>query len=175
MTLTLAAGLAVARGVGEAASVRCDIRWPNDVMLEEKKLAGVLLESHSHEQRFGFIVAGVGVNVNQERLPEEISGIATSLRLVTGREYDRQALLESILRRFDDYYERFLGRGPEAIIEAFCRASSWARGRRVRVEGGGEEDLAGVTAGLDPTGMLLIETDLGRLRPVVAGSVRPLE
>jgi BirA family biotin operon repressor/biotin-[acetyl-CoA-carboxylase] ligase len=169
--LTLACGLGVARGIGDAAGVICDIRWPNDVMLAEKKLAGILVEMHAEGGRLRHAVAGVGVNVNQEAFPEDLAGTATSLRIETGCEYLRDAILEAVLRRMSDYYRMFVERGPAPILDAFTRASSYAKGKHVVVEGAGRP-LEGVTAGLDPGGQLLLRTAGGKTEAVVAGSVR---
>jgi BirA family biotin operon repressor/biotin-[acetyl-CoA-carboxylase] ligase len=170
--LTLACGLGVARGIGDAAGVVCDIRWPNDVMLGGKKLAGILVEMTAEADRLRHVVAGVGVNVNQERVPEDLAETATSLRIETGCEYLRDAVLEAVLRRLDDYYRMFCERGPAPVIEAFTRASSYAKGKRVVIEGAGRP-LEGVTAGLDSKGQLLLRTTEGKIEPILAGSVRP--
>ncbi len=170
--LTLACGLGVARGVGEAAGVVCDIRWPNDVMLHEKKLAGILVELNTDADEVGFAVAGVGVNVNQASFAPELAELATSLRIETGCEYLRDSVLEAILRRVSDYYRMFVERGTAPIVEAFSRASSYASGKAVVVEGAGRP-LQGVTAGLDASGQLLLRTPQGAIEPIVAGSVRP--
>ena len=172
--LTLACGLGVARSVGETCGVRCDLRWPNDVMLSARKCAGVLVEMAAEGDRVEHVIVGVGVNVNQEAFPPELEPIATSLRLETGCEWAREPLLEAIVGRIERYYSMFLERGTPAIVEAFSRASSYARGKRVRVEGL-DERLTGVTAGLDATGLLLLRTDKGETVPVVAGSVREVE
>ena len=171
--LTLACGLGVARGIGDAAGVVCDIRWPNDVMLGEKKLAGILVEMNAEADRLRHVIVGVGVNVNQETVPEELAEIATSLRIETGCDYHRDALLESVLRRIGDYYRMFVERGPAPVLEAFARASSYVKGKQVVIEGAGRP-LEGVTAGLDASGQLLLRTPNGKVEAIVAGSVRPL-
>ena len=171
--LTLACGLGVARGVGDAAGVVCDIRWPNDVMLNEKKLAGILVEMNAEADRLRHVIVGVGVNVNQESVPDELADIATSLRIETGCEYLRDAVLEAVLHRMNGYYRMFVERGPAPILDAFARASSYVKGKRVVVEGAGRP-VEGVTAGLDATGQLLLRTAGGAVEPIVAGSVRPL-
>ena len=172
--LTLACGLGAARGIGEAAGVVCDIRWPNDVILNGKKLAGILVEMNAEAERLRHVIAGVGVNVNQASLPEELAETATSLRIETGCEYLRDAVLEAVLRRIDDYYRMFVERGPAPVIDAFTRASSYAKGKRVIIEGAGRP-LEGVTAGLDAKGQLLLRTPSGQIEPIIAGSVRPVD
>jgi BirA family biotin operon repressor/biotin-[acetyl-CoA-carboxylase] ligase len=169
--LTLVAGLGVARGIGEAAGRQCDIRWPNDVLLNEKKCCGVLVELFAEQDRVEYAIAGFGINVNQESMPPDLAATATSLRIETGCEFVRDAVLDAVLKHTERYYDMFLQRGKAAILEAFCRASTYVRGRRVIVETG-DRTLAGTTAGLDSAGLLLLETGPGRVEPVLAGSVR---
>jgi BirA family biotin operon repressor/biotin-[acetyl-CoA-carboxylase] ligase len=169
--LTLVIGLGAGRGIGEAAGVQCDIRWPNDVLLNEKKCCGVLLELAADESRVRYAIAGFGINVNHESMPPELTSSATSLRIETGCEFVRDAVLEGVLLHMERYYEMFLERGPEAILDAFSRASSYVRGRKVAVDTG-ERVFSGTTVGLSPNGVLLVETDAGGIEAVLAGSLR---
>ncbi len=173
MPLTLACGLGVARGIGETCGVRCDIRWPNDVLLNGKKCCGILVEMAAEGDRLEHVIVGVGVNVNQESMRTDLEDLGTSLRLETGCEWARDLLLEAILRQIERYYGVFLERGTAAIVDAFVRASSYAKGKRVSIERI-DEPLEGVTAGLDSSGILLLQKDSGETVPIVAGSVRPL-
>ncbi len=166
--VTLALGLAVQEAVQRVAGDSCDLRWPNDVLLNEKKCAGILVELHG-----GKLVAGVGVNVNQMRFPEALAGIATSLRIETGREHSREELLAQILDAIDAYRALLAEQGPEAILRLYSRASSYVTGRPVIVEGA-EAAFEGVTDGLDASGFLWVKTAGGRRRLVRAGGVRPL-
>ena len=170
--LTLAIGLGVARGIGEACGRLCDIRWPNDVLLDGKKCSGILVEMAAEDERVRYAVAGVGINVNQAQMPAALADTATSLRIETGGEYVREVVLDKVLRNSERYYEMFLERGPRAIVNAFSRASSYARGKRVAIETG-KEVIVGTTDGLDDAGVLLLKRDDGSLEPILAGSVRP--
>lgn len=170
--LTLALGLGAARGIGEICQHECDLRWPNDVLLNEKKCCGILVEMQAKEQRVRYAVAGIGVNVNQASMPAELEDIATSLRIETGCEYVLESLLDAILRHCERYYGMFLKRGAGPIIDAFSRASSYAQGRRVVVESG-DQSVYGTTAGLDASGVLRLRREDGRVEPILAGSVRP--
>jgi BirA family biotin operon repressor/biotin-[acetyl-CoA-carboxylase] ligase len=169
--ITLAVGLGIARGIGEAAGRQCDIRWPNDVLLNEKKCCGVLVDLASGQDRVEYAIAGFGINVNQESMPPDLAGIATSLRIETGCEFVREVVLDAVLKHTERYYDMFLERGKPPVLEAFSRASTYVRGRRVAVETG-DRTLTGTTAGLNPAGLLLLETDDGRVEPVLTGSVR---
>ncbi len=171
--LTLALGLATGRAIHRLASVACDLRWPNDVLLGGRKCGGILAELDADGGRVRHVIAGIGVNVNQTRLREDLVDTATSLRIETGCEYARETLLAEILAEVDRYVGILLERGPAAVVELFTRASSYAAGKRVVVSNGTLE-VAGVTAGLTPAGALLLRADDGSVAPILAGSVRPL-
>ena len=174
MSITLACGLGVARGIGRACGRQADIRWPNDVLLGGKKCCGILVDLAANGERARYVIVGVGVNVNQQSFPEDIENIATSLHRETGCEWARDVVLESILAELEKYYDMFLVRGPGAIVDAFTRASSYAQGRRVEVQSAAQS-IRGVTTGLDERGILLVRQDDGVVVPVLAGGVRPLE
>ena len=172
--LTLALGLGVAEGIEQACKVACDLRWPNDVLLSDKKCSGVLVEASVEQQGPSCVIVGVGINVNHEAMPRDLVDIATSLRIETGCEYDREEVLDAVLRGMERYYGVFLDDGPDAILAAFTKKSSYAFDKKVAVVNGGAETL-GTTAGLDPSGVLLLRKADGQIEPVLAGSVRPIE
>jgi BirA family biotin operon repressor/biotin-[acetyl-CoA-carboxylase] ligase len=159
--LTMALGLAVQRAIDDLADVSCDIRWPNDVMLNEKKLAGIMVQSAER----GALIAGIGVNVNQKEFPEEIRRIATSLRIETGEEHSKDALLDRIAAES----MRYAAINKTEVFRQFEEHSTWVQGKAVEVEG----RIRGVTAGLDEHGFLLVATDKGVER-IIAGGVRPI-
>ena len=165
--VTLALGLATAEAIAQVASVAPDLRWPNDVLLNGKKCAGILVQLVD-----GVLISGIGINVNHASFPHELSDIATSLRQATGREYDRDALRDALLGSIDDHVSRLMLNGRDPVLRAFAQASSYVRGRRVIVEQGATE-LTGVTDGLDPQGFLVLREDSGRRTLILAGGVRP--
>jgi len=166
--LTLTLGLATAEAIARATELACDLRWPNDVLLDEKKCAGILIQSAG-----GAFIAGIGINVNQTAFPPDIAGSATSLRLASGREHSREDLLENLLRSVDSFLKMLLEGGHESVVRMFSRASSYTFGKRVVVEQGGAV-LEGVTDGLTPSGFLLLRQDDGRTSLITAGGVRPV-
>jgi BirA family biotin operon repressor/biotin-[acetyl-CoA-carboxylase] ligase len=166
--LTMALGLAAQRAVDDIAGVACDLRWPNDLLLNEKKLAGILVQAPDA----GVLIAGIGVNVNQTAFPEELRSIATSLRLETGQKYSREVLLERIVAESLRYAELLADRGKRPILEQFEARSSYVRGKSVEVEAV-DRIIAGITAGLDENGFLRVLTAEG-IETIVAGGVRPL-
>ena len=169
-TITLAAGLAAYDAIAEETGLQLDIRWPNDVMLNGKKVCGILTEMQAELDRIHFAAVGIGINVNQSKMPPEISGIATSLRIETGRKHSRVELLARLLRRLDHYYNQFVAQGAAPIVTRFAEVSSYVQGKRVRITSGTESFVA-VTAGLEPSGILRVKRGDGRIDPIISGTV----
>jgi len=117
-----------------------------------------------------FVIVGIGINVNQEKFLPELSAIATSIRKETGRMNYRLELLARLLTQFENDYNRFLREGPGFVVERFESVSSFARGRRVRVDTG-MESYAGTTVGISPEGLLIVQRDNGPLTTIIAGDV----
>jgi BirA family biotin operon repressor/biotin-[acetyl-CoA-carboxylase] ligase len=168
--LTMALGLAAQRAVDHVAGVACDLRWPNDLLLNEKKLAGILVQAADGQGSRGALIAGIGVNVNQTSFPEEIRSIATSLRLETGEEHSKDALLDRIVAESLSYASVLADLGKRPILEQFEAKSSYAQGKSVEVDAQGRT-IAGVTAGLDDNGFLRVRTP-GGMETIIAGGVR---
>jgi BirA family biotin operon repressor/biotin-[acetyl-CoA-carboxylase] ligase len=164
--LAMALGLAAQRTVDDVAGVACDLRWPNDLLLNDKKLAGILVQTADSA-----VIAGIGVNVNQKAFPEELGSIATSLLLETGKEHSKEELLERIVMESLRYAGLLAGRGKGPILQQFEARSSYVRGKSVDVELS-DRIVSGVTEGLDENGFLLVRT-LEGIETIVAGGVRP--
>ena len=181
--LTLAAGLAARDAIAEQigsgnANVKTDLRWPNDVLLNGKKVCGILTEMYAEPDRIKFVVVGFGINVNNTKMPAELSGIATSLLIETARAHSRLELAARLLRRFETYYNQLQNAGPGPIISRFNEVSSYAHGRRVGVrvgQAGGKADnmetFWATTAGLDPSGLLRVTRDDGRTETLLAADI----
>jgi BirA family biotin operon repressor/biotin-[acetyl-CoA-carboxylase] ligase len=165
--VTLALGLAVSETVSRIAGVPCDLRWPNDVLIGERKVTGILAQLHG-----AAIIAGVGVNCNHQEFPPELEPIATSLLRESGRPIVRENLLIALLPAIDQYCELLQLRGKETILKAFAHASSYVFGRRVIVENGTQR-ITGSTDGLNPAGYLIVREDTGRRTTIFGGGVRP--
>ena len=117
-------------------------------------------------------VAGIGINVNHEVFPAGIADTATSIRLATGQRYDRADLLIALLESANAYSRMLNEAGKTAILGAFARASSYVKGKRVRVDMG-DRMIEGITAGLDDYGFLRVLKADGKVETVLAGGVRP--
>jgi BirA family biotin operon repressor/biotin-[acetyl-CoA-carboxylase] ligase len=173
LILSLATGLAASAAVEEICDITPDLRWPNDILLDEKKLGGILCELNIDAGKVRHAVVGIGLNVNQSKFPEGIREVATSLFQETGKSWPRVELLAALLRGLQKEYGLIQSAPADAMrdcITRFEQRSSYARGKRVRVaEGDGFE---GITEGLDARGFLRVKTSAGP-RIVVSGGVRP--
>jgi BirA family biotin operon repressor/biotin-[acetyl-CoA-carboxylase] ligase len=176
LLLSLIAGIAAHNATSEVTGMLPDIRWPNDLLMSDKKFCGILTEMNAEVTRVRYAVVGIGINVNQRGFPAELADIATSLQLVAGQPWSRVALAAALLKSLDSEYRQLVSRNiaeaRRAIFERFQQRSSYARGKRVHVQENGGYD--GITAGLDDRGFLQVETDAG-MRTVLSGDVRTAE
>ena len=166
--VTLALGLAVREAILDTTGMVTDLRWPNDLLIADRKCAGILTQMES-----GAIVAGIGINVNQADLPPDIAAIATSLRLASSRTHSREQLLIRLLPAIDEWCGVLAREGRVPILRVFTESSSYVAGRRVTVEISEGETLTGTTAGLTSDGFLKVRDDRGKEHTIIAGGVRP--
>lgn len=166
--LTLLAGLAVSQGIQDVTGVRATIRWPNDLMLDEKKICGILCE-----QRRDALVVGIGLNVNQSVFPELPDlAEAGSIAQATGREWERLELLDAILRRFFAILERVRNDELPALLEEFKTRSAVLH-RRVEAKTMFRRHI-GTVVDIDGEGRLVIRRSDGGIVAVNSGQVRRL-
>jgi BirA family transcriptional regulator, biotin operon repressor / biotin---[acetyl-CoA-carboxylase] ligase len=159
--LALVGGVAAANAVEAALGLAAQIKWPNDVMVNRRKLAGVLAEAHH-----GVVVLGIGVNVNQtrEELPRDAHPPAASLRTTDGVERERAPVLARLLGELERAYDSWLAGGVDALY-VDIGARDFLRRRRVTVDG-----ATGIAVGIDRAGRLEIDVD-GERRVVESGEV----
>lgn len=165
--LTLAVGVGVAQTV-EAARLDTRVKWPNDVWVEGRKIAGILVETSASENRSGPLVIGIGLGVNRVEWPAELEPIATSIRRESGRTQERVAILAALLANVESWVNRYADDGIAPILEALEPRLA-LRGSRVRCG-----DVIGVLSGLSPSGAICLETERGTLE-LLSGTLRPLE
>jgi len=183
LKLSLAAGLAAARAIAETCNHDIDLRWPNDLMLHtpegiEKKFGGILTESSMEASgSLAYAVIGIGMNLNHAAFPEELSPLATSLRIVLGAPISRENILAALLRALESEIilleSEIAGtRQPNTppLATRFARASSWVHNLRVHVDEDG--GYTGLTDGLNPQGLLQVRLDDHTTRTVRHGGVR---
>jgi BirA family biotin operon repressor/biotin-[acetyl-CoA-carboxylase] ligase len=164
--LPLAVPLAVCEACEQVATVRCQIKWPNDVWIDERKVAGILIEARPQE---GWAVVGVGLNVDTaaEELEGELHATATSLRIATGAPVDRDTALDTLCDRLATWLERL--REPAAVVAAY-RERDALYGRRIAWTGLGER-MTGEARGIDDSGALVVFTDESEPMRLEAGEV----
>src|SRR5208283_5070135 len=121
-----------------------------------------------------FVVIGLGINVNQQKFPADISGLATSLRKESGKAHSRLELLVRLLTQFETDYNHFLHEGPSYVVDRFQREADFARGKRVKVESTGDTYF-GKTDGLSPEGFLRVMKEDGQVLTVIAGDVTEVQ
>lgn len=162
----LALGLAVQEAITELTSLQPDLRWPNDVLIDGKKCAGILAQLDGDA-----VLAGIGINLTQASFPDGLSSPATSL-LMSGVRVSREDLVVALAQAIERFEALLVERGADAILRLFEHSSSYALGRRVTVYLG-DRSIVGVTCGLDSSGFLLVREDSGVTTTVMAGGVRP--
>ena len=167
--LTLVAAMAVAKGMEQCMDAKPQIKWPNDIVINGKKVCGILTEMSAQIDYVNHIVIGIGINVHNTEFSEEIAQTATSLYLETGVHVKRAHLIEAIWEAFEDYYERFMEhKDLSAIVEEY-NSYLVNLDRAVRVLDP-KEPFEGIARGITERGELLVETD-GVLKKVSSGEV----
>ncbi|HEX3036075.1 MAG TPA: biotin--[acetyl-CoA-carboxylase] ligase [Thermodesulfobacteriota bacterium] len=171
--LTLVASIAVAEAVKNRGADAI-IKWPNDVLVNGKKVAGVLTQMQHKGDRVDFVIVGVGININmtREMLEQEmgeVAQIATSLREVLGHEVDRVSFSADLINELDMWYTKFLKDGKPSIIKEWTER--WgAINRRVQVKYNGKQ-VEGIAIGIDGNGYLLVKKDDGTTERIIAGDI----
>jgi len=169
--ITLMAAVATADAIQKFSGLLPLIKWPNDILLRDRKIAGLLNEIHSEMDRIHFVILGIGVNLNlDERMfSKEVRAVATSLKIEMGQTISRKAFLQSLLLELEKWYTIFMKEGGAVILEAW-RDRAHIKGRRVKVTSFGKA-LTGVAVDIDSEGALILETMGGKRERVVAGDI----
>jgi BirA family transcriptional regulator, biotin operon repressor / biotin---[acetyl-CoA-carboxylase] ligase len=162
--LTLAAGIGVREGIAAATGLAPEVKWPNDLIVGRRKLAGLLAEGVALGSLGQSVIVGVGVNLMPAAYPPDVAARATSLEGELGRDVDRGAVMCEVISAVIDRLSG-LSRDPGGILQAWRAASPSATGTRVEWE-----DKRGVTAGVDDSGALLVKTNDG-IERIIAGEL----
>jgi BirA family transcriptional regulator, biotin operon repressor / biotin---[acetyl-CoA-carboxylase] ligase len=173
LVLALAAGLAVRTAIEQVnRGVQIDLKWPNDALIDGKKVCGILTEMNAEATRVRFVVVGIGINVNQASFTKELQAEAISLRMATGSEWSRVELTAALLKSLNGEYASLIEQNDarRKILRRFSEQSTWVRGKQVRIQENGST-LEGTTEGLDDRGFLRVRTESG-LQVVLSGTVR---
>lgn len=174
--ITLLAALALTKALHEVCDIRAEIKWPNDVIIDKKKICGILTEMSSEENYIHYVVVGIGINVNTTKFPKEIEEVAGSVFCQTGIRVNRCELLASVVQYFCRYYEQF---NREQDLSSFIEdynavLANFSREVKVyygMVENAKEEQTeTGIARGIDSDGALLVEID-GQMKRILSGEV----
>lgn len=169
--LTIMAATALTRAIRGVAGIKPEIKWPNDILIRGKKVAGVLTELSAELDTVKYIILGIGVDVNQStyEFPPELSALATSLQIETGRTIPRAELAAALLRELDYDYNRIsLGKFEEVADEWEANCHTIGGNVAIRV---GDRQIRGRAESLDADGALLLRTQHGHLERIIGGDV----
>ncbi|MCK4502576.1 MAG: biotin--[acetyl-CoA-carboxylase] ligase, partial [Desulfuromonadales bacterium] len=172
--LTFLSAVAVAETLNELCQLTAEVKWPNDILVDGAKIAGLLNEMNAETEQVHFVVLGVGINLNMlaEQFPTDLNYRATSVLLETGERVDRLLFLRTFLQRLDAYYLELVEEGFTPIRrrwESLCNIMN----RQVEVDGGAGI-MSGTVVGLDADGALRVQLDGGQVERILAGDVRLL-
>ena len=169
--LTLLAGIALTEAIEDVIGMEVGIKWPNDILLNGKKLVGILTEMDCDMETIHSVTVGMGINVNTKRFPAELQEIATSLYLESGKEYDRAGIVGQAMARFEALYEEFLEKGGTfAPFKERYRTKCLNIGKEVKVIGG--ETYLATALDITPVGELIVKRrDNGAEEVVFSGEV----
>lgn len=160
--LTFAAAVAVAEGIESITGVRPELKWPNDVLIGGKKVCGILIESDFDGDALRHLVIGIGLNVNQSSFPEEIRDRAVSLLMATGKKFDREELLSTILTRFNAIYETLKAKDFYSVMKKWReRSNMFGREIKLRLA---EKEFEGILEDVADDGAIVVRTSSGVLK-----------
>lgn len=170
MLITMASSVSVAQAFKEITGLNPEVKWPNDLLLNGKKVCGILTEIDADINKINYIIVGIGINVNND-IDEELKEIAISLKQEVGSKISRVKLLRSILQHLDSNYNKLIFGEFESIRDAWLSYSSII-GRKIQVED--EKNVTkGVVIDIDDGGYIILKTDSGMIR-IISGDVKYL-
>ena len=167
--ITLAAAIAVTEVLKEEFGLAAQIKWPNDVLVDGKKICGILVESAIEGETIQYAVLGIGVNLSQRGFPADVDQAATSVFLELGYDVPLNQALKSILEKVDYWYQ-VSSHPPSEVVARWEQLSGHSKGTRVHIKSS-DGAIEGITRGLTHTGALLVELKDGKIREIVAGEV----
>lgn len=168
--LTLVAALAVADGIEEACGLETKIKWPNDIVVNGKKVCGILTEMSTELECIHYVVVGIGINANAEEFPEDIREVATSLLLETGKPVNRSRVIGAVMKAMETYYRAFMERQDMSGLLELYNGKLVSKDSVVRVLAP-DQEYTGIAEGINGAGELLVRTEAGELCRVISGEV----
>lgn len=169
--LTLVAAVAIIRAIEDVTNASPAIKWPNDILLNGKKITGILTEMQADPDRVKAIILGIGMNVNQQQedFPEELQDIASSLRIETGQEVNRAQLAARVLYYLEHYVDLYVTKGF-APIKLLWESYATITGKRVRANMV-NESITGKALGISEDGVLQLQLDDGTVRGIYSADI----
>ncbi|MCI8342269.1 MAG: biotin--[acetyl-CoA-carboxylase] ligase [Firmicutes bacterium] len=167
-SITLAAGISVCDAVNKMANVNAKIKWPNDIVINGRKICGILTEMSGEISRVDFVVVGMGVNVNTESFEGELGNVATSLMIETGHKFSRSDMAVKMLEELEKNYAIFVENGFLGLKNEYEKRCATLN---KKVDVSGSKNFTGIAVGVTDEGALLVENDEGRVLEVMAGDV----
>lgn len=167
--LTLLTAVAVAQGIQEATGLIPNIKWPNDILINNKKVVGILTELQAESDRINSVIIGIGINVNQLNFPDEIASIATSLAIEKGIKINRAKIIQHILLKIEKLYKEYLQNGF-SLIKVLWESYAISIGRRI-IARTLNETIEGIATGITEEGVLLLEGLDGEIHHVYSADI----
>ena len=168
--LTLVMALAATRAVQDVTQLSCSIKWPNDIVVNGKKICGILTEMSAELDYIHYVVIGIGINVNLEVMPDEIKENATSLLLESKKKILRAHIIERVMHYFEQYYEMFLQTEDLSMLLKAYNGYLINQDKEVCVLDP-KEEYTGIAQGINSQGELLVKKENGEIVQVYAGEV----
>jgi len=169
--LTLLTAVALCRSLKRLTGLQIGIKWPNDLLIEGKKISGILLESAAEDERLRYVIAGIGISVNLEEAdyPAELLEKATSLRISGEQKWSREEIIADFLKEWEQLYFLYQEQGFSPIVTLW-EALSVSLGKTVRLVTP-QGDIVGVPIGLDESGAIRIQLEDGSIKPVFSAEM----
>ena len=168
--ITLLAGIAAARAIEKVCGIDAKIKWPNDIIVNGRKISGILTEMSAEMERVKYIVVGIGINVNNEEFPDDIKNKAGSVYMITGKKSDRVEIYKAVIEEFEILYDEYIKKGSFAFAAEEYSQMCITIGMKVRVSLK-EGEIIGEAVGIDENGALLIKKDDGKRIVISSGEV----
>jgi BirA family biotin operon repressor/biotin-[acetyl-CoA-carboxylase] ligase len=166
---TLLTAVAIAETLLSLTPLNIHIKWPNDILVQGKKIAGILTEMSTEMDAINYIVVGLGLNVNTLKFPDEIRGIATSILIETGKVFPRVKLIQEYLAQYEAYYDIYKKTGFDPIIDRWKDLSEII-GKKVEVEVIGNQFI-GEALDIDSDGALILKDNQGGVHRIISGDI----
>jgi BirA family biotin operon repressor/biotin-[acetyl-CoA-carboxylase] ligase len=170
--ITLMTAVAVVKAIKMCTQIEPQIKWPNDILINEKKVCGILTEMNAELDMINWVVVGIGINVNinHQEFPEDIQENTISLKEVSGKEVFRVKLTQTFLQEFEKYYDKLKRKEFPSILEEWKLYSN-TLGKKIRVDMG-ERIIAGEAVDINEEGALILKKEDGKLIMIISGTIR---